>query len=129
MEEWETYKNKHVHTLPCNDDIVALAHEVHTSKNHKETRAAPPIVHPSAKRKGVKVTIDPIVNTENMISSPAQVTNHSAKAMKVNVSGNNGSPSGKGGPTDVANQHNMQPQVYKYPVSMLKHEHLLPPLC
>ena len=74
----------------------------------------------------MKVTIDPIVNIENMISSPARVTRHSAKAMEVNASGNKGSPSGKGGPTDVANEPNMQPQVYNNPVSMLKKEQPTP---
>lgn len=102
-------------SLPCNDDTVALADEVHTPKSRKKTRAAPPIVHPSAKRRGVEVSIDPIVNTEYMISSSVRVTSGSA-------SGNKGSPSGKGGPADVANQPNTQPQVYNYPVSVLKHE-------
>lgn len=122
MDERETCKtNNHVDSLPCNDDIVALDDEVHRSKSRKKARGAPPIVHPSAKRRGVKVTIDPLVNIENMISSPARVTRHSAKAMEENASDNIGSPSGKGGPTDVANQPNTQPQVYNYPVSMLKH--------
>lgn len=147
MDERETCKkDRHEDSLPCNDDTVALADEVveltpvvalppasrvattnspkratvHTSKSRKKTRVAPPIVHPSAKRRGVEVTIDPIVYTKNKISSPARVTRHSAKAMEVNASGNKGSPSGKGGPTDVANQPNMQPQVDNYPVSMLK---------
>lgn len=118
----------HVDSLPCNDDIVALADEVHTPKSRKKTRAAPPIVHPNAKRRGVKVTFDPIGNTEYMISSPARVTRHTTKTMEVNANGNKGSPSGKGGPADVAGQPNTQPQVKDYPVSMLKHPQPTPTL-